>query len=197
MPPAQLIAVPQSPDGRAFQKKVPCPRAWGAAASRTAAVMANPETRRSPESKICTVHSNSLKLLQTVQTVCRRDNDNRQKAHNFRFNGFQPKGHQTLGIARESPPRRVEQPFDQSRIFRSAVRRRPLVTNQRRVEPLRCLLLSGFCDGLQRCSPPWRQETGHVRNGLPPRSTMVIKTRLNNPVKHPAKINGKTHRFVR
>ena len=39
----------------------------------------------------------------------------------------------TLGIARESPPRRVEQPFDQSRIVISAVRRRPLVSNQRRV----------------------------------------------------------------
>ena len=33
------------------------------------------------------------------------------------------------------PPRRVEQSFDRSRFLRSAVRRRPLATNQRRVGP--------------------------------------------------------------
>ncbi len=51
---------------------------------------------------------------------------------------------QTLGKARDPPPRRVEQPFDQSRFFRSAVRRRPLVTNQGRVD-LRGATCYGAC----------------------------------------------------
>ena len=55
---------------------------------------------------------------------------------------------QTLGKARDPPPRRVEQPFDQSRFFRSAVRRRPLVTNQGRVDLRGADLLWGL---FQRC----------------------------------------------
>ena len=52
-----------------------------------------------------------------------------------------------MGIARESPPRRVDQPFDQSQVFRSAVRRRRLVLDQRR-----CRIAGAACYGAWRVS---------------------------------------------